>query len=437
MKKWIPTSCLILSACAMNAAVSQHGILILRPEIASGQFTHTVINPYDKAAVHHLTLKLFIGTQDTGLMKTLLNAQLDNPVIFSNLKAQTTYRVKAYAYASTDDSTLISYDDANSWTDITLTDDDRPTVSNLKVKLIDKLFNGQASSSLTINSGGYQAIASESLNIPVVVTTFAGNGTASFADGLGTLAMFNNPQHIAIDSQGILYVADGGNRRIRKLFPSGMVTTLAGQTNAGTADGTGNAASFNGPQGITVDNQGYVYIGDTSNNRIRKISPSGVVTTVAGNGGTTFADGIGTSATFNGPIGIDVDTGGNLYVADSNNNRVRKILPDGTVSTFAGSGVAGFTDGQGTSAKFFAPFGVAVDSAGNVYVADQSNHAVRKITSGGVVSTIAGNGTTGYKDGTGSSAMFATPKDVALDNQGNIIVADRATCAFGRLLQLE
>ncbi len=259
-----------------------------------------------------------------------------------------------------------------------------------------------------------------------VVTTLAGSGVAGFADGTGTSAQFNRPYGVAVDSSGTLYVADEYNNRIRKITSAGVVTTLAGSGTAGYADGTGTSAQFYYPYGAAVDSSGNVYVSDGANNRIRKITSSGVVTTLAGSGVGGFADGTGTSAQFSTPLGVAVDSSGNIYVGDYGNNRIRKITSSGVVTTLAGSGVAGFADGTGTSAQFNFPAGVVVDSSGNVYVGDTKNQRVRKITSSGVVTTLAGSGVYGFADGTGTSAQFEGPDGVAVDSSGAVYVGDYA-----------
>jgi len=259
----------------------------------------------------------------------------------------------------------------------------------------------------------------------VTVTTLAG-GTYGFADGTGTAAQFKYPYDVAVDASGNVYVADTGNSRIRKITPSGAVTSLAGST-YGFADGTGTAAHFSNPFGVAVDTSGNVYVTDSDNNRIRKITPSGVVTTPAGSTTVSgFADGTGTAAKFYYPIGVAVDTTGNVYVADTNNHRIRKISPSGLVTTLAGSGAAGFADGTGTAAQFNSPFGVAVDASGNVYVGDSDNNRIRKISPSGVVTTVAGSGADGYIDGTGTAAQFSWPAGVAVDASGNLYVVDNS-----------
>ncbi|MEZ0184746.1 NHL repeat-containing protein, partial [Flavobacterium oncorhynchi] len=249
------------------------------------------------------------------------------------------------------------------------------------------------------------------------VTTFAGS-TQGFADGIGSAAKFSNPLGVAVDASGNVYVAE--SNIIRKINPAGVVTTLAGSTN-GNTDGTGTTAKFNTPTGVAVDASGNVYVADMSNHNIRKITPAGEVTTLAGST-SGFADGAGTAAKFSYPYGVAVDASGNVYVGDYFNNKIRKITPGGEVTTLAGS-TGGFADGAGTAAKFSSPYGVAVDASGNVYVAEYGNHKIRKITPGGEVSTLAG-GTQGDAEGTDTTAKFYRPRGVAVDVSGNIYVAD-------------
>ncbi len=267
-----------------------------------------------------------------------------------------------------------------------------------------------------------------------VVSTLAGTGTLGDVDGAGNIAKFNSPTSVAVDSAGVIYVADQSNHRIRKITSGGVVSTLAGTGTLGDVDGAGNIAQFNSPYGVAIDSDDNVYVADYSNHRIRKITVSGTtseVSTLAGTGikddgtaGGGFMDGMGNVAQFNSPYGVAVDSDGNVYVADLGNHRIRKITPDGVVSTLAGTGVVGFMDGMGNVAQFNYPYGVAVDSAGVVYVADSSNHRIRKITPDGVVSTLAGTGTSGFINGMGNVAKFNSPYGIAVDSAGNVYVAD-------------
>jgi len=262
-----------------------------------------------------------------------------------------------------------------------------------------------------------------------VVSTIAGSLTPGSADGVGTNATFYRPSDVAVDSSGNIFVTDMQNHRIRKITPSGVVSTIAGSGMSGFADGVGTAAQFNTPAGLSVDADGNIYVADTMNHRIRKITPAGVVSTVAGSGATGygnggFADGSIDTAKFKMPNGIDVDGSGNIYVADTYNYRVRKVSPSGIVSTVAGSGVSGFLDGTWDTAKFNLVLGVAIDRSGNIYVADHSNNRVRKVSPSGIVSTVAGSGVSGYVDGPSSAARFKTVQGVAVDQLGTIYIAD-------------
>ena len=206
------------------------------------------------------------------------------------------------------------------------------------------------------------------------------------------------------------------------------MTTLAGHARyPGSADGTGAAASFSDPDGLVLDAFGNLYVTDMSNCNIRKITPAGVVTTLAGQAGAcSHADGTGTAARFNDPLGIGIDKSGNLYVADGQNYTIRKITSFGIVTTLAGqAGKQGSADGTGTAAAFSTPFGIAVDASGNLYVADYGNHTIRKITPAGVVTTLAGQaGNPGNADGRGAVARFFYPAGLAIAPDGTMYVAD-------------
>jgi sugar lactone lactonase YvrE len=267
-----------------------------------------------------------------------------------------------------------------------------------------------------------------------VTTTLAGSGSPGAVDGAGGGASFQWPFGVAADANGNLYVADQLNHKIRKITPTGVVSTLAGNGSPGAENGTGPAASFRYPIGVAADASGNVYVADGDNHMIRKIDVSGQVSVVAGTGSSGSADGMNTIATFNLPYGVAVDATGNLYVADMLNHKIRKITAaTGEVSTFAGSGTQGAANGIGASASFNFPQAVAVDGAGNVYVADTDNHRIRKITAGGEVSTLAGSGSQGSADGMGLVASFNFPQGVAVDALGNVYVADRFNFRIRRI----
>ncbi|PTQ99756.1 gliding motility-associated-like protein [Mucilaginibacter yixingensis] len=207
------------------------------------------------------------------------------------------------------------------------------------------------------------------------VSVFAGKNTGGFANGYRTSALFSMPDALAIDTDGNIYVADYGNNQIRKIDVSGNVTTLAGSVTSGNVDGAGTAARFENPRGLTIDKDGNIFVADQTNNLIRKITTAGVVSTYAGNGTAGFTNGPRLSASFNTPTSVEVDPAGNLYVSDATNNVIRKIAVDGTVTTFA----SGFNFPR--EARF--------DAAGNLYVNDQNSSSVKKITPAGVISTLA------------------------------------------------
>lgn len=261
------------------------------------------------------------------------------------------------------------------------------------------------------------------INLGGAVSTLAGGGVCCSTNGTGTAASFSDPEGVAVDASGNVYVADEASALIRKITPGGAVTTLAGGGSGTATNGPGTIASFSIPEGVAVDSSGNVYVADTGNSLIRKITPGGAVTTLAGSGSNGASNATGTAASFYYPQGVAVDASGNVYVADSANALIRKITPGGVVTTLAGGGPGTATNATGTAASFDYPEGVAVDSSGNVYVAD-GNSLIRKITSAGVVTTLAGGGTGTATNGSGSIASFSVPRGVAVDGSGNVYVAD-------------
>lgn len=256
-----------------------------------------------------------------------------------------------------------------------------------------------------------------------IVETFSGATTAGSVDGPVATALFRNPEGVAIDANGRLIVTDRGNNRIR-MIAGGNTSPIAGNTAAGYTDATGDAAQFKLPWKAAADAAGNIYVADRDNHAIRKITPAGAVSTLAGGGGAGYADGKGAAAKFNQPLDVTVDADGNVYVADNLNHRIRKVAPDGTVTTLAGSGTAGFANGTGTAAQFKNPSGLDIDKEGNILVADRLNHRIRKVTPAGEATTIAGDGNTGYRDGDAAGARFADPYGISGDKNGNIFIAD-------------
>ena len=261
------------------------------------------------------------------------------------------------------------------------------------------------------------------------VATFAGNpGHPGSANGTGKAASFNQPSGLAVDGSNNVYVADTGNSTIRFITPAGAVTTLAGTAGSvGSVNGPAAGATFNHPYALTVAASGNVYVADTGNHALRLLTPGGVVSTLAGTVSIPGAvDGPAVSASFNQPQGVAVDGSGNVYVADTGNNTLRMITAAGIVSTPAGkAGSAGHSDGTGVAARFDAPTGLTATAAGIVYVADSGNQTIRKVVTGGVVTTLAGTaGTFGSVNALGTAASFYNPHGLALDGSANLYVAD-------------
>jgi serine/threonine-protein kinase len=264
------------------------------------------------------------------------------------------------------------------------------------------------------------------LSVTGEVTTFAGSGNQAFADGIGNNASFDRPSAICLDNSGNLFVTDGLNQRIRKIDSNGVVTTFAGSGTYGSQDGPLLTASFSFPTGICTDGVGNFYITEYQGQRIRKILPNGMVTTLAGSGSIGSTDGWGTSATFNYPRRIAIHPlSGMLYVTDYLGHKIRIVDPNsGNVTTYAGTGVAGFTNGTVSTCTFNRPDDICFDATGNAYVVEWNNNAVRKITTGGIVTTAAGTGSIGSSDGFGASASFNAPTGIYCTSGGEILITD-------------
>ncbi|MFA5388029.1 MAG: LamG-like jellyroll fold domain-containing protein [Candidatus Paceibacterota bacterium] len=364
--------------------------------------------------------------------------------------------VRYYAYCLTAPQVTANYAAGTSWPiDLNAASPKltRPTFRpTIKCTMPPMTINGQwlandarfnSPTGLAFDSAGNLFVADQSNNCirkitPTgVVTTFAGTtGTTSgHVDDTGTAARFNNPAGLAFDSSGDLFVADYSNHCIRKITPSGVVTTFAGTTGttSGHVDDTGTAARFYSPANLTFDASGDLFVADSANHCIRKITPAGVVTTFVGTTGTTsgHVDDTGTAARFNYPWSLAFDNAGDLFVADALNDCIRKITPAGVVTTFVGTTgtTSGLVDDIGTNSRFYRPRSLALDSLGNIFVADAWNNNIRKITPAGVVTTFAGNihwgpSYSGHVDSIGTSARFYVPYGLSFDASGRLFIAD-------------
>jgi len=427
------------SPAALMDPMSDNATLRVSPRFQEGGYaTQALVTPYTGADVNHLVLSLHTvagSTETLVATSDVPQADLGKSIVFGKLRPDLTYRIKAKAYkaAGTAPADLISLD-ASSSVDVVVGREDRHAIA-LTVRLIDRPFNASTTiPGVTVTDGQYAASGSTSVTSAAVpsrsVLTFAGDGSFGHQDGTGTAAKFSGPTAVAKDGQGNLYLADTSNDRVRKITPAGVVTTFAGSSQ-GYADGSDTSAKFYWPQGIAVDSAGNVFVADTFNHRIRRIDAvTRAVTTFAGAGLIGIQDGVGTAAWFKFPRGLAFDSSDNLYVADYGNHTIRKITPAGVVSTFAGSagGVYGYADGTGTSASFNSVAGLAFDGSGTLYAADHGNSAVRKIVlASRAVSTVAGGGgsdLSGYQDGIGAAARFNLPIGIAHDGAGNLYVTD-------------
>jgi len=289
-------------------------------------------------------------------------------------------------------------------------------------------------SGVAVDGGGNVYVADQyndvirMINTSGIVTNFAGIGEPGpyEIDGPDSTATFAFPFGMAIDGHGNVYVSDVARMTIRLISTSGQVTTLAGNGTQGASNGAGTAASFNYPEGLAVDQAGNVYVADVGNNMIRKISPSGVVSTFAGKGTSGFVNGAAAAATFNKPTGVAVNFDGNVFVADAGNNAIREISTNGMVTTVSGNGTQGSTNGlTGAESSYNYPTGLVISSTGYMFVADQGNNLIREIYPNGEVLTYAGNGNIGSLNGKGSAASFNKPTGIAIDASGNLYVADQ------------
>jgi NHL repeat len=295
-------------------------------------------------------------------------------------------------------------------------------IAIVAISLCPIFFSCTKTASVNVNAGNDSTGSSGTgvTPVPGTVITFAGNGNQGFVNGTGTAAEFGSPIALAVDNLGNVYVVDGLNYCIRKITYNGIVSTLAGNGTSGYVDAQGTKAEFEAPNGIAVDINGNVYVSEGNSNpnhRIRKITPDGTVTTFAGKGISGYTNGVSSVAEFYGPGPMALDASSNLYVGDVINERIRKITGSGVlslVSTFAGNGNQGHVNGPASSAEFDIPEGLAFDPSGNLYIADELNFCIRKITPSGTVSDFAGSkNNAGFSNGTGNKAQFVNPVAIA------------------------
>lgn len=290
-----------------------------------------------------------------------------------------------------------------------------------------------AAGNLYIADGGNNRV--RKVSAAGVITTIAGKGTAGFSGdgGAATAAELKRPTHVAVDASGNVYITDADNTRIRKVSSTGTITTYAGNGMLGFAGDGGPATDgkLYQPAAIKLDATGNLYIADGFNQRIRKVTTAGVISTIAGKGTYGFSGDGGSAlfAEFNGTQGVAVDATGIIYVGDKTNNRIRKIDATGIISTYAGKDTAGYSGdgGSATVAKLKSPTSVCIGKSGDIFFVDFGNNVIRKVTAAGIISTVAGTGVVGTSGdgGPATAATFTWPTDVAIDTAGNLYVADQ------------
>lgn len=266
---------------------------------------------------------------------------------------------------------------------------------------------------LVVSDQGNQRI--RKITASGIVTTFAGSGTVGYLDGSPASARFSAPTDLVVDASGTVYVCEVGNHVIRRIASDGTVSTVAGNGTNGYQDGASATATFSRPRGIALDGLGNLFVAEVGNHRIRKVAPDRTVTTLAGAGGPGHGDGPLGAARFARPRGEIWEASGSLLVADGNNDAIRRVIPDGGVTTLTGAIGRGFADGPASSAKWNSPVGLAAGSGGVIYVCENGGNRIRRIGADGTVTTIAGTGTKGGSDGPAAKATFDTPLGIAYD----------------------
>ena len=426
--------CALINESRINSGLSPLGLLTpkIYPLIGTSNFNDITSgsNGSYSAGVGY-DLVTGIGTPNVGALEQSLSVQVAPsistiaPGAGATFTASTTGTATGYQWQRKPIG-------SSTWSNVTGGNYSGATSSALTISGATTAMSGDQFQCLVTTSAGTVASATSStlvVDTPLIISTFAGQvTTAGSANGTGSGATFNIPSGVIADGNGNVYVADFSNNVIREISPDGVVSTPYGNGVAGFQNGNGTGTEFNGPNSIAIDSSGNLYVADSANNAIRKIVlSSGAVSTLAGSGAAGSHDSFtGTNATFNLPQGVAVDSSGNVYVADSKNDLIRKITSAGKVTTLAGkAGTAGWIDATGTSAQFYYPINVAVNSAGDVFVTDYGNDVIREITPAGVTSTPYGQlVTTGSSDGIGANALFNAPLGIWCDSSGNLYVTD-------------